>query len=60
MFYKNCLKPFLDAYAINADNLKTLIGKQITESCYYKKLLIEMQVMLEKQQLQYRKYFFPN
>ncbi|XKL63355.1 hypothetical protein PGB90_005719 [Kerria lacca] len=53
MFYKNCLKPFLDAYAINADNLKTLIGKQITESCYYKKLLIEMQVMLEKQQLQY-------
>lgn len=54
--YKNSLNAIIDAYLVSAENLTQLVGKQVTDSTYFRKLKAKMTTMLAEEKLKYRKY----
>ncbi|KAK7591237.1 hypothetical protein V9T40_002850 [Parthenolecanium corni] len=51
--YKNSLNAIIDAYLVSAENLTQLVGKQVTDSTYFRKLKAKMTTMLAEEKLKY-------
>lgn len=54
-FYRNMLRPLIDAYAISALGLHRLVGRHLTEQDYMQELLLEMKTQLKMGFAQYGK-----
>ncbi|KDR22088.1 Glycerol-3-phosphate acyltransferase 1, mitochondrial [Zootermopsis nevadensis] len=52
-FYRNMLRPLIDAYAISALGLHRLVGRHLTEQDYMQELLLEMKTQLKMGFAQY-------